>query len=282
MRVRELALLAAGIAAVIYPVGSAASARLQVQGTEFVLHADHGPVLRGESLVGTLFTLRTDQGDQPIRIDGFHRESTARGTVALYRFSVPEPESGAWMPLCSPDVLGRRTGFPVPDGSGAFSVTCTSGAEGKCILLGYRPWEERPGGIPMRDLYRACIHLIRADYGGDGRPATRDGTVIDVYDRFGIQSPSHFFPTSATSRPVRPDAGAAAAAAMTFEAAWGPDGALCVAHPRIPANVSLADLARRYPGLRDRVGPAACTEDGMKAEPRAILFNRSRVTSAAD
>jgi hypothetical protein len=29
--------------------------------------------------------------------------------------------------------------------------------------------------------------MTRADYGGGGATATRDGTRIDLYDRFGIQ-----------------------------------------------------------------------------------------------
>jgi len=142
---------------------------------------------------------------------------------------------------------------------GGFSFTCTSGAEGKCILLGYRPWEHRDG-VPMRELHRACVHMIRADYGGDDRPTTRNGTLIDVYDRFGIQVP-------------------AADPALTFEAGWSPEGAICVAHPRIAAHVSLADLAARYPRLAGRLGPQACSDAAARADPRAILFNRSAVTS---
>jgi hypothetical protein len=279
MRISPSAFFAAGLAVAVGIAAPAAATRLEVQGTEFVLTAVDGEALRGDGLVGTLFTLRTERGDQPIRIDGYDSQSTVRGAVALYRFSVPEPESGAWVPLCAADVLGRRLGFPIQDEDGSFSVTCTSGAEGKCILLGYWPWEGRPGGIPMRDLYRACIHLIRADYGGDDRPTTRDGTMIDVYDRFGIHSPSHLSSRSDAAA-AQGDAGQAAAV-MTFEAAWAPDGAVCVAHPRIARNASLADLARRYAGLRDRVGPTACTEAAMAGEPRAILFNRSRATAAA-
>lgn len=55
--------------------------------------------------------------------------------------------------------------------------------------------------------------MVRADYCGDGRGHTRDGTPIDVYDRIGIQNPT-------------PNSG------MVFEAAWTPDGAAFVNHPR--------------------------------------------------
>jgi hypothetical protein len=101
--------------------------------------------------------------------------------------------------------------------------------------------------------------MVRADYGGDDRPATRDGTVIDAYDRFGIQMPE-------------------ATDAMPFEAAWGRNGAVCVAHPRIAENVSLDELGRRYPILRGGLGPEACTEEAMRHRPDVLLFNRSVVT----
>jgi hypothetical protein len=54
------------------------------------------------------------------------------------------------------------------------------------------------------------------------------------------------------------------------------DGAICVAHPRIPENISLEELGARYPRLRGSLGPAACTEEGAIRDPRALLFNRSQ------
>jgi hypothetical protein len=121
--------------------------------------------------------------------------------------------------------------------------------------MGYRPWDERVDA-PMRDLHSACIHMVRADYGGDNHPTTRDGTAIDVYDRFGLQKPE-------TTDP------------MPFEAAWGPHGALCVAHPRIAQNITLETLEKRYPNLKGRLGAQACTEENLRSHPDAILFNRS-------
>jgi hypothetical protein len=160
--------------------------------------------------------------------------------------------------LCQPDPDGRRAAFAFPDGAGGLNLTCTSGAEGKCVLMGYHPWEAREG-VPLHDLHRACIHMLRADYGGDGRPATRDGTAINIYDPFGIQKPDP-------------------APGMQFEAAWGPEGAICVSHPRIADIVTLEELAKRYPHLRSRLGPHGCYEEIMRRDPRAILFNQSVVT----
>jgi hypothetical protein len=64
-------------------------------------------------------------------------------------------------------------------------------------------------------------------------------------------------------------------APMAFEAGWGRDGATCVARPRIPENISLDQLAARYPRLAPRLGPA-CTEGGARGDPAALLFNRSQ------
>jgi hypothetical protein len=181
--------------------------------------------------------------------------NAAGGAVFLYRASVHEP-GGSSHDLCLPDAAGRRVGFPIPDGKGWFSFSCTSGVEAKCVLMGYRPWEQHPSGASMRDLHKACIHLMRADYGGDDQPATRDGTSIDVEDRFGIQTFDHV-------------------EGMSFEAAWGPDGALCVARPRIAGNVTLEALAKRYPRLAQALGPEACTRERMAGDAGVLLFNRS-------
>ncbi|MGO4572771.1 ADYC domain-containing protein [Microvirga sp. 2TAF3] len=233
--------------------------RLQAEGPEFVLRLDDGRVLRREMLVGLRLMLATSTGDRQVRIDGLEEDaSAAGGPLLLYRLSIQSP-GHASEDFCRPDIKGRRAGFPVPDGAGGFNLTCTSGAEGKCILMGYRPWEARDG-VPMRDLFRACIHMIRADYGGDDRPTTRDGMSIDVYDRFGIQAPASMSDT------------------MAFEAGWSPAGAVCVAHPRIPDHITLAQLAERYPQLSGHLGPQACSDETARADPQALLFNRSAAT----
>lgn len=230
--------------------------RLHADGPELVLNLPDGRILRGESLIGIRFVLSGQDGAIHVRIDGVEEDKAATGgALPLYRMSVHSPDGEEKGPFCLADPQGRRAGFAMPDGAGGFSFTCTSGAEGKCVRLGYRPWETRDG-IPLRDLHRACVHLLRADYGGDNHPTTRNGTSVDIFDRFGIQQSEK-------------------ADGMRFEAAWGPDGALCVAHPRIAQNVTLGEIAERYPRLADRLGPERCSLDAMRSEPRALLFNHS-------
>ena len=61
---------------------------------------------------------------------------------------------------------------------------------------------------------------------------------------------------------------------QTFEAGWGPKGAVCVHHVRVKENVTLAQLEARFPQLRGRTGEI-CTEDFAR-QHGAIVFNRSR------
>ena len=226
----------------------AVTAQLVTEGTEFVVRLSDGRSLRGAELIGLKLILRHERQDVEVRIDEVSKDEEAVGDpVSLYQVSMADPSTGARRDLCQPDVSG-------------FSFTCTSGAEGKCVLMGYRPWETHQASVPMSDLHRACVHAMRADYGGDNRPATKDGTLVNVYDRFGIRKP--VFDSE-----------------LEFEAAWAPDGAVCVAHPRIVGNVSLDDLAERYPRLMNRLGALNCSEEDMRSDPRALIFNKSKVVS---
>jgi hypothetical protein len=254
-------LLRAFIIALVAALPDAAPAtggRLEADRGEFRLILDDGRVLTRDALVGARVVIHDGADSVRLLIDAVEEDKTSSGKpLTLYRLLV-EDASGQVQEACQPDAKGRRLGMPLLKQTG-ITVTCTSGAEGKCILMGYQPWEEG-AGVPMRDLHAACIHMVRADYGGDDRATTRDGTVIDVYDRFGIQKPE-------------------TVDLMPFEAAWGKDGAICIAHPRIAQNVTLAELENRYPRLRNQLGPEAYSEEAMRRHPDALLFNRSAVTT---
>lgn len=234
---------------------SAANSSLRVEGTEFVLRTTDGRVLRSPDLVGATFVAIIDDRKHSITIAAVEQDKEATGRIMLHHFRVKD-EAGGFEDLCLPDAEGRRLGFPVPDGRDGFKLICTSGADGKCIRLGYRPWEERVGGPPLGALHRACIRMIRADYGGDDGTWTRDGIVIDIYDRYGVQNPDR-------------------TADMTFEAGWSESGAVCVAHARIREKPSLSELVERYPRLRSYAGPANCTEESARDAFGALLFSRS-------
>jgi ADYC domain len=237
-----------------------------VEGTAFRVTLPDGSVLAQERLPGTVLTLGDGSvAQRRIRIDAVeHDTRDLRGEVVLYTLSEPDAATGQWRNACEPDPDGRRLGFPL---AGAFTsdghyvmapgaapgrilITCTGGAEGKCIRFGYKPWRSTPDGASLEPYYQACVRLVRADYGGDGVGHTRNGTPIDLFDRIGIQ---------------RDESGPG----MTLEAAFAPDGAVCVAHPRLPDLASLDALAQRYPRLAGHLG-TACGEHAP-----ALLFVRS-------
>jgi hypothetical protein len=235
---------------------------IDVVGTTLRARLPDGSMREGAALVGAVLAVAVGGQTMRVRIAGVepdlddpHRE------ILLYDFRVVTP-SGE-QSLCGPDPDGRRVGFPLAGRSdsagilsaadgGVFELVCTSGAQGKCARLGYAPWRHAPGGHPMIDWYNACIRLLRGDYCGDGRAFTRDGTPVDIYDRLGLQT-SNSDPGS------------------SFEAAWTPAGAVCVARTRVPDILDLEGLRRTCPRLAGRLGRAACSED----VPDGLIFNRS-------
>src|SRR5207247_4654962 len=130
-----------------------------------------------------------------------------------------------------PPARPRSDGTIEPAEPCIFEIVCTSGARGKCVRFGYFPWVS----TAMRDIYDACVHMVRADYCGDGEGTTRDGTRIDLYDDRGIQQ--------SDSDPMQ-----------EFEAGWTASGSVCVRHVRVKENISLERLAASCQRLRDRVG----------------------------
>jgi len=116
-------------------------------------------------------------------------------------------------PACQTDqqgvfIAGRFDGKAsyVPDPA-VVTYSCMDGVIAKCVNWGYAPW------LTDDEMHGACTRLARADYCGDGTPWTLDGTLINVFDRLGIQPEG-------------------TGGDMSFEAAWGPNGAVCVARTR--------------------------------------------------
>jgi ADYC domain len=256
------AALLAGLAG-LSPCDAASAARgVVVENSLFRITLEDGRVLAQEALAGVVLTLGDDTDrSRRIRIDSAERDpADPAGELVLYTLSEQSPETGEWRNICLPDFEGRRAGFPL---SGAFTrdmrhvespgrilITCTGGAEGKCIRFGYKPWRQARDGTSLAPYYQACVRLVRADYCGDGVGQTRDGTPIDIFDRIGVQRDEK-------------------APGMSFEAAFGPDGATCVAHPRLPDEPSLSRLANLCPRLAGLSGPS-CDETSP-----GLIFVRS-------
>lgn len=248
----------AGVALVLGLAATPASAQpsLTVDGTEFVLQTEDGKTYRGSDLVGATLHVKVGDEAMDLRIDAIEKDGAALGgALFLYQF-MTRNAAGGEVPLCMPDANRKTVGFPVSDGSGGFEITCTSGAIGKCLRWGYRPWDETPTGPPLRALHAACVRMVRADYGGDGQPTTIEGTVVYVCDRFGVRPCSKKPP-------------------LEFEAGWGVNGATCVARPRIPKIVALGQLGRRFPKLEGHLGSKRCDPRTAFRDPDTLLINRS-------
>jgi hypothetical protein len=254
--------LVAGPSATLSQQDPSPTPTIDVVGTTLRVRLADGSMREGVALVGAV--LAVANGGRTIRVRIASAEPDAsdpHGDILLYDFRLIT--SHGEEPFCAPDLDGRRVGFPLagrsdPTGTLSFSdrstfeLVCTSGAQGKCARFGYAPWRQAPDGRPMIDWYNACIRLLRGDYCGDGRPFTRDGTLVDIYDHFG----GH-----------RSDADPR----FSFEAAWGPEGAVCVARTRLPDIIDLDGLGRACPRLAGRLGHAVCSEN----VPGGLIFNRS-------
>lgn len=188
---------------------------------------------------------------KPQKIRVSHGKSIPAYTLEIQ----PQASLGTWSNACSPDSRGVRKGFILKgawDGygkrvlqKGLFSVHCLSGAVGKCIRLGYSP--ETP-------IHAACTRMMRADYCGDGKSHTQDGTPVEFYDREGViaKPPKH---------------------QLSFEAAWNENGAVCIYRPRFGGNNTLAAIEQECPGkFAGRTGKS-CLE--QFDEPIKLLLNRS-------
>ena len=245
------------------PAPSAQSPTIDVVGTTLRARLPDGSVKSGPGLIDAVLNVAVGGQTLRVRIAGIEPDARdPKGEVLLYDFRVITP-AGSEEFLCAPDPDGRRLGFALAGRSDAagmlvadatrFELVCTAGPQAKCVRFGYAPWRQAPDGRQMRDWFNACVRMMRGDYCGDGRPYTRDGTWIDIYDRIGVQQ-SDQDPT------------------LRFEAVWGPGGAVCVARTRLPDIVDLDGLGRACPRLVGRLGPAVCDEDAAGG----LIINRSR------
>jgi ADYC domain-containing protein len=232
-----------------------------------------GKVLTGEKLAGATLSLAVSSEVTPrnifiesVVVDPLDPEHE----TVLYHFLAVDPVSHQKAELCGADAQGDRWGFPVRGqwdveghrlSNAGYTLTCADGAQGKCVRWGYKPWKVTANGIRLDGYHQACIRLVRADYCG-GHGTTRDGMLIDIYDNIGIQAPDP----------------RAAEAGVRLGAAWNTAGAICVAHTRVPENLTLDQLATQCPRLVGHLGEAACTEEGASRLPGgpALLYNLSR------
>ena len=246
-RTALLALLLAGAAAA-QPAPSLVS--FGAEGGDFAATLSDGRSLRGADLIGA--TLNLTQNGSPWRCASTPPSLTP-GTAMSGSLPSPPPP---------PTAAGRITACPTPMAAPSPSPTRNPSASASparrarwanASASATAPGRRSPDGeVSLAPFHAACVNMVRAAYAGPQHAFTRNGMRIDLYDRIGIQSPENA-PTQA------------------FEAGWTAAGAVCVAHPRVPENGGLAEIAAEAPGLP--IG-AGCTEAEAQARG-ALLFNRS-------
>lgn len=199
--------------------------------------------------VGATFTAALDDGNHVLlRVDSAAPASLDSGSYLRYRVSYAG-ETG-WQPLCGVGVDGLPS-FAIPlngrwdyregvQGGGDFladSANFTFACEGhvlaKCVDMGYAPWADGKlcdaqgkhcVAANLAPWHQACTRAMRADFCGDGRSWTVDGTLVSVRDGIGIRSDSDDW---------------------SLEAEWDEAGATCADRDRLPQGIvptCLADL----------------------------------------
>ncbi len=172
---------------------------VEVIGTAFRITLANGSIIEKSDLEGATLAVVLPGETKPkqVRITAIVPDSMdPDGEVLLYRMTVVDHVRGKSEELCEPDQQGDRWAFPLRgqwDANGrrisdeGFTLTCATGAQGKCVRFGYKPWKTLPNGVALADYHQACVRLVRADYCGT-RGTTRDGMLIDIYDKIGIST----------------------------------------------------------------------------------------------
>ncbi|MFP2933637.1 ADYC domain-containing protein [Pyxidicoccus sp. 3LG] len=245
---------------------------------------DTGETLRGPALTGAELT--GEDGVNPparFRISAVHPELAvheAAGTGDTFLYSVERlAPGGAWVPMCAADADGLQAAIPVGavfDATGArhestthFTLGCTTGVIAKCYRWGYKPWLKHPErDTLMSDMHWACTRMARADYCGNGRSHTRNGTLINLWDT--VPSPG---PIQQRGEPTP---------GMLFEAGWDTSGAVCLSKVRwltLPSSVvALCPERLIPPGVSTRLGTLCESSlSALSFTPRARLFNESQL-----
>ncbi|SEL63096.1 hypothetical protein SAMN05444354_107162 [Stigmatella aurantiaca] len=197
-----------------------------------------------EELVGAIFQGAASDGTRT-EVAVCSAEPVAQDpSVLSYRIEIWDKKKESWENPCianshapKPKALALKGLWDKrgahQDKPGTFTFACENGVIAKCVHWGYKPWDTKDGQ-PLQALHQACTRMARADYCGNGRSHTREDNIIDLYDAFGIQAR-----TTTASAHWNPSK-------ISFEAAWGPDGASCLARTR--EGQALEAILKECPG----------------------------------
>jgi len=191
-------------------------------------------------------------GSTTLRIDDIVQSSDP--DILLYTVSYQKADS-SWAYLCGDNAgsairalplrgywdlsQGTATGGDHVDTADIFTFACEGFALAKCVEFGYKPWQSITECRNVNDcqmlslapFHQACTRMLRADYCGDGTPHTLNGTLINIWDNFDVQSPDN--------------------PGWALEAEWAQDGAGCVVHTRLGDTAASDYIAANCPSIWD-------------------------------
>ncbi|HEY0132799.1 MAG TPA: ADYC domain-containing protein [Nannocystis sp.] len=165
---------------------------------------------------------------------------------ARYTFKTLD-SNGVAQPICDADLNGSVAVTPIRDitvdsatgdmvsRTKTVYLACTSGALGKAIAWGYRPWER-----PLQE-FEAATRMVRADYCYDGMSWTETGISLQVHDKYGVNT---FLDATDPNEAVWLATGAACIGTPR-NPTYGPATVTCngQALPSCPANVGMSTYA---------------------------------------
>jgi len=200
-----------------------------------------------DGFVGAVFQGALDDGNSlTLHVQAITRHPD-KANKDVYGYEVWYENQSSLLPLCGVDdsgipllaipLAGRWSyeegtadGGSWIDDPAAFTFACDGYVLAKCVVAGYKPWKEAKicsasgkkahcEKTTLAASHQACTRALRADYFGDGTSHTVNGTVVNMYDGFGVRVDSADWPV---------------------EAEWNADGAVCVGHTRIAAEQASA------------------------------------------
>ena len=233
-------------------VGAAPTEPLHLRGGRLEAASERGRGLVGTVLRGTssdgepvevaVCGVEPAPGDSELewyRVEAWNARAQRWENPCVATSQVPDPRAlavrGVW------DAQGTHQ-----EAAGRFTLACENGAITKCIRWGYKPWASH-NGRSLAEVHQACTRMARADYCGNGRSHTRQDTLIDMYDALGVLAPT--LERSLAWNPER----------ASFEAAWSPEGASCLARTR--DRRALETVMNECPG-RFQQGAAVALGEG--------------------
>jgi hypothetical protein len=166
--------------------------------------------------VGSTWNGTADDGTAvKLRIDSAKAGSSPNSDLWFYGMSYQT--STGWSPLCGIDpTTGKAIQAVSVAGIWAatatdttsyvasttqFTLACRGATVAKCVELGYKTYKGYTSQLT------SCVRLLRGDFCGTGSAYTVDGTLLNLYDKVGVQADTE---------------------AWAPEAEWTPTGARCV------------------------------------------------------